>query len=278
MPSKSPMTEHSANMAGNSENVQLPKGEAAAITQIGNCQLTGGDLLENVLCVPEFKFNLLSVSKLTKSLNYYDTLFPVFFIHVSKLTKSLNCYATFFPDFFIFQDLFTRKVKEICKEDEGLYVLHSRRKGTVPVGKRSMAVTETVDVDTWHKRMGHVPMFVLRKITKFRNKASFSIDHCDGATESTQQQEPPSSPIHIAHGDATPYPKVQVNAWENSTGENATSSMEVIPAVEVIAAEMIRAPTALIVVTTQAPTTLRKSKRTRKPPICLKDFGSLESG
>nr|XP_016458677.1 PREDICTED: uncharacterized protein LOC107782316 [Nicotiana tabacum] len=413
MLSKSPMTEHSANMVGmvssineadlkwivdtgttnhiisdkntlcngtmveNSENVQLPNGEVAAITQIENYQLTRGDLLENVLCVLAFKFNLLSVSKLTKSLNYY---------------------ATFFPDFFIFQDLFTRKVKEIGREEEGLYVLHSRRKRSVQVSKRSMAVTETIEADTWHKRMGHVHMSILRKITKFRNKVSFNIEHFDGCPiarqtrmpfptsdnksietfnllhmdiwspykvptynrirdkfgpraakavllgylptqkgyklydidnrttfvsrdvvfyesifpfnlvsqkdlpslpqqvhydwefpsfddlqhqgeiESTQQQNPPSSPIHISPGDVAPYQEVQEDAGNNSHGENATSLVEIMHVMEVIASEMIQTLTAFIVVTTHALTTLRKSERTSKPLIWLKDFVSLDKG
>ncbi|OIT38197.1 hypothetical protein A4A49_02020 [Nicotiana attenuata] len=76
----------------NAGQVQLPTGDSTAVTHVGNHQLTGGDVFKNVLCVPAFTFNLLSVS---------------------KLIKELNCSATFFPIFFVFQDLLSGKVKEI---------------------------------------------------------------------------------------------------------------------------------------------------------------------
>ena len=47
--------------------VELPNGEAAVVTHIGTIQLSSHITLTNVLCVPSFTFNLLSVSALTKS-------------------------------------------------------------------------------------------------------------------------------------------------------------------------------------------------------------------
>ena len=47
--------------------VELPNGEAALVTHIGTIQLSSHITLKNVLCVPSFTFNLLSVSALTKS-------------------------------------------------------------------------------------------------------------------------------------------------------------------------------------------------------------------
>lgn len=88
----------------NPGKVQLPTGDFAMITKSGNCQLEGGDVVHNVLCVPDFHFNLLSVS---------------------KLTRELNCCASFFPDFFVLQDLFTGKVKGIGSEQNGLYTMRS---------------------------------------------------------------------------------------------------------------------------------------------------------
>lgn len=84
--------------------VQLLTGDSTTVTHVDNHQLTGGDVLKNVLCVPAFRFNLLSIS---------------------KLTKEMNCSAIFFPTFFMFQDLLSGKVKEIGRELDGLYHLHS---------------------------------------------------------------------------------------------------------------------------------------------------------
>lgn len=58
--------------------------------------------MKNILYVPDFRFNLLSVS---------------------KLTRELSCSVNFFPDFYVFQNLYNDKVKGIGKERGGLYVL-----------------------------------------------------------------------------------------------------------------------------------------------------------
>ena len=47
--------------------VALPNGETAMVTYIGSITLSSTLILHNVLCVPSFSFNLLSVSQLTKS-------------------------------------------------------------------------------------------------------------------------------------------------------------------------------------------------------------------
>ena len=47
--------------------VALPNGEIAMVTHIGSITLSSILILHNVLCVPSFSFNLLSVSQLTKS-------------------------------------------------------------------------------------------------------------------------------------------------------------------------------------------------------------------
>ncbi|OIT36672.1 hypothetical protein A4A49_51924, partial [Nicotiana attenuata] len=95
---------HNGTQTENAGQVQLPTGDSAKITHVGDCQLSGGDTIKNVLCVPTFKFNLLSVS---------------------KVTKDLNCFASFFPTFCVFQDLWSGRVKEIGREEDGLYTMIS---------------------------------------------------------------------------------------------------------------------------------------------------------
>lgn len=58
--------------------------------------------LKNVLHAPDFRFNLLSVS---------------------KLTKDLNCVVSFSPNLCTMHDLNTGEVIGIGKEEEGLYIL-----------------------------------------------------------------------------------------------------------------------------------------------------------
>ena len=45
--------------------VKLPNGEAALMTHVGTLKLSSHITLTNVLCVPSFSFNLISVSALT---------------------------------------------------------------------------------------------------------------------------------------------------------------------------------------------------------------------
>jgi hypothetical protein len=54
------------------------------------------------LCASSFNFNLLSVS---------------------KITSSLNCVVTFFPIFCVFQDLKSRKLIRAGRIQDGLYRL-----------------------------------------------------------------------------------------------------------------------------------------------------------
>ncbi|KAH0776707.1 hypothetical protein KY290_008118 [Solanum tuberosum] len=82
--------------------VQLPNGETTQITHIGSCNVTPQDMLRNVLLVPDFKFNLLSVS---------------------QIIKDLKCAVFFFPNFVALQDLSNGKMKVIGREHAGLYLL-----------------------------------------------------------------------------------------------------------------------------------------------------------
>ena len=47
--------------------VYLPNGEKDIVTHIGTMQISSTLTLTNVLCVPSFSFNLISVSKLTQT-------------------------------------------------------------------------------------------------------------------------------------------------------------------------------------------------------------------
>ena len=48
-------------------SVRLPNGDMAKVTHIGIVKLTSTLTLDNVLCIPSFSFNLVSISKLTQS-------------------------------------------------------------------------------------------------------------------------------------------------------------------------------------------------------------------
>ncbi|KAJ0048425.1 hypothetical protein Pint_16889 [Pistacia integerrima] len=54
----------------------MPSGEQAPITSIGNLPLNSAVTLKNVLGLPSFKVDLISVSLVTRDLNCSVTFFP----------------------------------------------------------------------------------------------------------------------------------------------------------------------------------------------------------
>ena len=46
-------------------SVRLPNGDMAKVTHVGTVQVSPTLLLENVLCIPSFSCNLISICKLT---------------------------------------------------------------------------------------------------------------------------------------------------------------------------------------------------------------------
>ena len=92
--------------------VLLPSGEKASICTKGSLPLNSVYYLHDLLCVPTFKVNLMSVS---------------------RLTRDLNCSMTFFPHWCVLQDLATRRIIGLGKQCDGLYylvVLTIRKIGT----------------------------------------------------------------------------------------------------------------------------------------------------
>lgn len=87
--------------AGNAR-VQLPNGKFYNVESIGHYKFLDNKALDNVLHIPNFKFNLLLVS---------------------KLTKDLSCYVIFFPKFVILQDLLSGKVLGNVENHQGFICL-----------------------------------------------------------------------------------------------------------------------------------------------------------
>lgn len=58
--------------------VTIPNGDLIPVKGKGSCSLPNGMSTKNVLYIPKFACNLLSVGKLTDDLNYAVTFFPDF--------------------------------------------------------------------------------------------------------------------------------------------------------------------------------------------------------
>ncbi|XP_016446692.1 uncharacterized protein LOC107771759 [Nicotiana tabacum] len=117
---------------GNQEGrkVQVPNGNKSQITDIGDATILGGQRIRNVLHVPDFKFNLLSVAKLTKDLGLYSG-----------------------------------KVMGIGREFDGLYILQEHTKSVVGAA----IIRGKHDTKLWHSRLGHPSMKAMQHIPTLRN-------------------------------------------------------------------------------------------------------------
>ncbi|CAM8899443.1 unnamed protein product [Rhodiola kirilowii] len=112
-------------------HISLPNGNTIVVHSAGTYHLRPGLVLFNVMVAPEFKYNLLSVSKLVK-----DAYLTVTF------TKG-KC---------LIQDLAKKTLLEIGDSVGGLYQVPD-----LTSNKRvNAAVTSKVSPQIWHHRMGHM--------------------------------------------------------------------------------------------------------------------------
>ena len=96
-------------------------------------------------------------------------------ISVSKLTRSLNCCASFFPDYCLFQDLITKKIIGTGHETGGLYILDTQ----IP---KSVACTGVVTPFEAHCRLGHPSFPILKRLCpQFSSMSSLDCESCQFA-------------------------------------------------------------------------------------------------
>lgn len=131
------------------DKVQVPIESRIRIDDTGNSIMLGEYCLKEVLYVPDFKFNLLSVA---------------------KLTKDLKCMGSFYHDLYVLQALFSGKVIAIGRVSDGLYILKDHT--TPPIG----AVTSKIeDQELWHLRLGHPSIKAMKHIMALKNKVDIVV-------------------------------------------------------------------------------------------------------
>ncbi|CAM8916639.1 unnamed protein product [Rhodiola kirilowii] len=112
-------------------HISLPDGNAIVVSSAGTYELRPGLVLHDVMFASEFKYNLLSVSKLVK-----DTAYSVIF-------NKDRC---------LIQDSARRTVLEIGKVAGGLFQVEDQSYNK----KVNSAVSSKVSAQTWHHRLGHM--------------------------------------------------------------------------------------------------------------------------
>ncbi|XP_070049638.1 uncharacterized protein [Nicotiana tomentosiformis] len=153
------------------KRVHLPNGDCTLVLHVGNCKITEIGEVHDILYVPEFAYNLLFVSKITKDLPF----------------------VSFYLDFCIFQDLSNGKVRGIGREKEKLYLLVPKASlkavnNIQPTVKGLSVQTINEDIFLWHKRLGHASRGSLKELLGDKLEDCKSvIDSCDVCPIATHQ-------------------------------------------------------------------------------------------
>lgn len=172
-------------------SISLPNSFKVIVTHIGNISLLPNLTLINVLHVPAFKYNLLSMHKLCNQINR------------NVLFTSSQC---------LLQDLLTKRVVAFGEVRKGLYLLHptisktslnsvnqsmsfsqGRNSSFIPVS--CPVITRTVsDVSLWHMRLGHLPLSVMKFFNFIKHPSeSTLICHVCPQAKQTRSTFPTSS-------------------------------------------------------------------------------------
>lgn len=132
----------------NASPIKLPTSEVIPIIDIGSVKLSPTVTLTNVLYVPDFQFNLLSIR---------------------KITHALNCVTIFFSTLCVFQDLSTWKLIGMGEVRDGLYYYKAL------ASPSAMHSQHSLDFSLWHQCLGHPSPSVMNKIIHIPSSCS----HCD---------------------------------------------------------------------------------------------------
>ena len=159
--------------------VTLADGSHSCVLGSGTIVPTPSIPLTSVLSLPNFSFNLISVS---------------------KLTRALKCYISFFPDFCLFQDLMTKQIIGRGRESRGLYILDP----TVPRPIACSGVTTPFETQC---RLGHLSPSLLKKLCpRFSSLLSLDCESCQFAKHhrliySSRVNKRASPPFELVHSD-----------------------------------------------------------------------------
>jgi hypothetical protein len=154
--------------------VNLPTGSSVPIDSTGTILFNKNITLDNVLHVPSFHLNLMSAS---------------------KLIKSLRCCIILFPDFCVIQGLATGKMIGWGKQDGGLYYMSSASQAPI-----SCHITPSSAL--WHQRLGHPLLARLKLLSSFIPSMYVSFDnkcHVCPMAKQTRSSFPSSNISTSAH-------------------------------------------------------------------------------
>ena len=162
-------------------NVKLPDGSLARVSHIGTVTFSPKFTLHNVLCVPLFYLNLISVSKIARD-SYFITVF--------------------LKNFCVIQDLRSGRMIMTGSEKEGLYCLGTTQQATCnSVSGQSSSL--------WHQRLGHPSSRAYSQFSFLSNK-SCTASTCPVCPLAKQTRKPFSL---SSISSELPFELIHVDIW-----------------------------------------------------------------
>ena len=186
-------------------SVTLPNGYKVLVHQYGKLHLSNDLVLDNVLLVPHFKYNLLSIK---------------------SRTSQLHCKVVFTEDLCMLQGSSLKRPVTVGKEAHGLYVLDKELVKEVelavgcflPSNQTSTVscssilcnqASKCLDSITWHRRVGHIPYKRMR-LLGFNLNGTLCETPCDICSKARQQRLPfPLSAITTS----SPFELIHIDTW-----------------------------------------------------------------
>lgn len=147
------------SVPGNSSHIIIPNGKQVLVSKMGDIKVNDNISLNDVLFVPDFKFNLISIPKLCKDL----------------------CYTVMFTDNSCFIQTPSMKQMLLGKFRSGLYYMEEESnsadsysehnvEGELFVAASQKDSTDQAIIMLWHLRMGHFSVSMLHHLKDLFDK------------------------------------------------------------------------------------------------------------
>ncbi|KAM2944179.1 hypothetical protein COP2_027257 [Malus domestica] len=174
---------HKFEKLHNHSHVSVANGEGARIVGKGKIHLISDQIESTALYVPSFPFQLLSVG---------------------RITNSLNCLAIFSPKNVIFQDCITKRMIGEGFFIDGLYYIS--KSSSCGFHAKSKSIHNSIQaISLWHQRLGHPSQPILSTLFPDLGKES---THCETCHLSKATRLPLGSsmsrvfqPFELVHSD-----------------------------------------------------------------------------
>ena len=180
------------NPYGGDEDIIIGDGKGLPITHTGSTTLNSDFTtftLDDVLCAPHIKRNLISVSQFCK----YN-----------------NTSIEFFPDSFLVKDLSTGASLVQGPNKDNIYEWPSTSRITQPTVHSSVAAP----VDVWHRRLGHPSNLIQQKLFSRHSlplfKSTDSRMHCDACLSNKSHRQPFGS---SSISSSKPFEIIYIDVW-----------------------------------------------------------------